>query len=86
MGARGDGAGDPRALSSRTAARRTDLRGRGAPERSIPDAVLQIAERVVSEGDERGGEVGGDLGPEDARRCSRPGCDCVDLDRAGRGR
>jgi glycosyltransferase involved in cell wall biosynthesis/predicted metal-dependent phosphoesterase TrpH len=31
------------------------------------DAVLKIAERVMSEGDVRRGESGGDLGPEDAR-------------------
>jgi glycosyltransferase involved in cell wall biosynthesis/predicted metal-dependent phosphoesterase TrpH len=32
-----------------------------------PDAILKIAERVMSEGDLRRGETGGDLGPEDAR-------------------
>jgi glycosyltransferase involved in cell wall biosynthesis/predicted metal-dependent phosphoesterase TrpH len=32
-----------------------------------PDAILKIAERVMSEGDARRGEVAGDLGPEDAR-------------------
>jgi glycosyltransferase involved in cell wall biosynthesis/predicted metal-dependent phosphoesterase TrpH len=32
-----------------------------------PDAILKIAERVMSEGDVRRGESGGDLGPEDAR-------------------
>jgi glycosyltransferase involved in cell wall biosynthesis/predicted metal-dependent phosphoesterase TrpH len=32
-----------------------------------PDAMLKIAERVMSEGDARRGEVAGDLGPEDAR-------------------
>ena len=32
-----------------------------------PDAILKIAERVMSEGDLRRGEDGGDLGPEDAR-------------------
>ncbi|MDX6606718.1 MAG: hypothetical protein QOD14_1258 [Solirubrobacterales bacterium] len=31
------------------------------------DAALKIAERVMSEGDVRRGETGGDLGPEDAR-------------------
>ncbi len=31
------------------------------------DAVLKIAERVMTEGDKRRGETGGDLGPEDAR-------------------
>jgi glycosyltransferase involved in cell wall biosynthesis/predicted metal-dependent phosphoesterase TrpH len=32
-----------------------------------PDAILEIAERVMSEGDVRRGEAAGDLGPEDAR-------------------
>jgi glycosyltransferase involved in cell wall biosynthesis/predicted metal-dependent phosphoesterase TrpH len=32
-----------------------------------PDSILKIAERVMSEGDARRGEVAGDLGPEDAR-------------------
>jgi glycosyltransferase involved in cell wall biosynthesis/predicted metal-dependent phosphoesterase TrpH len=32
-----------------------------------PDAILKIAERVMSEGDARRGDVGGDLGPQDAR-------------------
>jgi glycosyltransferase involved in cell wall biosynthesis/predicted metal-dependent phosphoesterase TrpH len=32
-----------------------------------PDAVLRIAERVMSEGDVRRGDMGGDLGPQDAR-------------------
>jgi glycosyltransferase involved in cell wall biosynthesis/predicted metal-dependent phosphoesterase TrpH len=32
-----------------------------------PDAILKIAERVMSEGDARRGETAGDLGPEDAR-------------------
>ena len=32
-----------------------------------PDAILKIAERVMSEGDARRGEAAGDLGPEDAR-------------------
>ncbi len=32
-----------------------------------PDAILKIAERVMSEGDLRRGESAGDLGPEDAR-------------------
>jgi glycosyltransferase involved in cell wall biosynthesis/predicted metal-dependent phosphoesterase TrpH len=32
-----------------------------------PDAMLKIAERVMSEGDARRGEAAGDLGPEDAR-------------------
>jgi glycosyltransferase involved in cell wall biosynthesis/predicted metal-dependent phosphoesterase TrpH len=32
-----------------------------------PDAILKIAQRVMSEGDVRSGESAGDLGPEDAR-------------------
>src|SRR5262245_43043864 len=32
-----------------------------------PDSILEIAERVMSEGNVRRGEEGGDLGPEDAR-------------------
>ena len=32
-----------------------------------PDAVLEIVERVMREGDARHGEVAGDLGPDDAR-------------------
>jgi glycosyltransferase involved in cell wall biosynthesis/predicted metal-dependent phosphoesterase TrpH len=32
-----------------------------------PDAILKIAERVMSEGEARRGDVGGDLGPQDAR-------------------
>jgi glycosyltransferase involved in cell wall biosynthesis/predicted metal-dependent phosphoesterase TrpH len=32
-----------------------------------PDAILRIAERVMSEGERRRGETGSDLGPEDAR-------------------
>jgi glycosyltransferase involved in cell wall biosynthesis/predicted metal-dependent phosphoesterase TrpH len=37
---------------------------RAAPD---PDRILEIAERVMSEGAARRGEAGGDLGPEDAR-------------------
>jgi glycosyltransferase involved in cell wall biosynthesis/predicted metal-dependent phosphoesterase TrpH len=32
-----------------------------------PDSILKIAERVMSEGDARRGDVGGDLGPDHAR-------------------
>ncbi len=39
----------------------------GEPEEMRADAVLKIAERVMTEGDNRRGETGGDLGPEDAR-------------------
>jgi glycosyltransferase involved in cell wall biosynthesis/predicted metal-dependent phosphoesterase TrpH len=42
-----------------------DKEGRGGAVRA--DAILKIAERVMSEGDTRRGEVTADLGPEDAR-------------------
>ena len=38
-----------------------------SPGRPDPGAVLKIVERVMCEGDVRRGEVGADLGPEDAR-------------------
>ena len=41
------------------------------PERPDPGAVLRIVERVMCEGDVRRGEVGADLGPEDARALLR---------------
>ncbi len=40
---------------------------RDTEEEMRPDAVLKIAERVMSEGNLRRGEAVGDLGPEDAR-------------------
>ena len=45
-----------------------------------PDAVLKMAERVVSEGNVRSGEGGADLGPEDARALLKAWLDRVDLD------
>jgi glycosyltransferase involved in cell wall biosynthesis/predicted metal-dependent phosphoesterase TrpH len=51
----------------------------GAPP--DPAAVLQIAERVMAEGDARSGpDGGGDLGPDDARALLRAWLDAVDLD------
>src|SRR6202020_562796 len=41
------------------------------PERPDPGAVLRIVKRVMCEGDVRRGEVGADLGPEDARALLR---------------
>ena len=48
-----------------------------APERARrpdPAAVLKIAQRVIGEGAAREGKVAADIGPDDAARCSRPGC------------
>jgi glycosyltransferase involved in cell wall biosynthesis/predicted metal-dependent phosphoesterase TrpH len=45
-----------------------------------PAAVLRMAERVMSEGDARGGENGADLGPADARALLRAWLDAVELD------
>jgi glycosyltransferase involved in cell wall biosynthesis/predicted metal-dependent phosphoesterase TrpH len=45
----------------------TESNGSGEIREPDPDAILKIAERVMSEGDVRRGEAGGDLGPEDAR-------------------
>jgi glycosyltransferase involved in cell wall biosynthesis/predicted metal-dependent phosphoesterase TrpH len=44
-----------------------------------PDAILKIAERVMSEGDLRRGESAGDLGPEDARALLNAFVDAVGL-------
>jgi glycosyltransferase involved in cell wall biosynthesis/predicted metal-dependent phosphoesterase TrpH len=44
-----------------------DSNGDGRLAGPDPDAILKIAERVMSEGEVRRGEVVGDLGPEDAR-------------------
>jgi glycosyltransferase involved in cell wall biosynthesis/predicted metal-dependent phosphoesterase TrpH len=44
-----------------------DSNNNGHPAAPNPDSILKIAERVMSEGDARRGEVGGDLGPDDAR-------------------
>src|ERR671919_1594263 len=44
-----------------------------------PDAVLELAERVVSDGGERGGAVGGRLGPDEARALLRAWLESMDL-------
>jgi len=56
--------------------------GRGDDGGPAPDpmAVLRMVERVVSEGDRRGGTAGGDLGPEDARALLRAWLRSVELD------
>ena len=59
VGARGDGAGDPRPRP-----RRTGPAGEGAPD---PAAVLKMAQRVIGEGAAREGKVAADIGPDDAR-------------------
>src|SRR5450755_3130443 len=53
--------------------------GTGA-ERPDPLAVLKIVERVMSEGNVRHGEIGADLGPEDARALLRAWLQSMDLD------
>ena len=45
-----------------------------------PDAVLRMAERVVSEGSVRRGDGGADLGPDDVRALLRAWLERVDLD------
>ncbi len=45
-----------------------------------PRVVLNIIERVVSEGDVRAGAIGADLGPEDARALLRAWMAAVELD------
>src|SRR5829696_888643 len=45
-----------------------------------PDAVLEIAERVMREGDARHGEVAGDLGPDDGRVLLAAFVDAVGLE------
>ena len=49
-----------------------------------PDAVLKMAERVMSEGNVRHGAVAGDLGPEDARALLDAFVDAVGLEMRGR--
>jgi glycosyltransferase involved in cell wall biosynthesis/predicted metal-dependent phosphoesterase TrpH len=49
-----------------------------------PDAVLKMAERVMSEGNVRSGAVAGDLGPEDARALLDAFVDSVGLKVRGR--
>ena len=65
---RGDGAGDPQLRRRR--------RARAPPD---PSAVLAIVERVMREGDARHGQVGSDLGPEDARALLRAWLAAMDL-------
>ncbi len=45
-----------------------------------PDAILEIAERVMSEGNVRRGEEGGEIGPEDARALLIAFTDAVGLE------
>jgi len=49
-----------------------------------PEAVLKIAERVMSEGHVRSGAGGGDLGPEDARAVLDAFTDSIGLELGGR--
>ncbi len=55
--------------------------GRGGPAAAPdPTAVMRMVERVMTEGDARGGALGADLGPEDARALLRGWLAAVDLD------
>ena len=54
-------------------------RRRAGPGRPNPAAVLKIVERVIREGDVRSGQVGTDLGPEDARALLRSWLESMDL-------
>ncbi|HEY3725889.1 MAG TPA: glycosyltransferase [Solirubrobacteraceae bacterium] len=49
------------------------------PERPTPEAVFKIVERVMREGDVRHGQVGADLGAEDARALLRAWLAAMDL-------
>jgi glycosyltransferase involved in cell wall biosynthesis/predicted metal-dependent phosphoesterase TrpH len=58
---------------------RGDVTGPGA--RPNPQAVLTMVQRIMSEGEARGGgAVGGDLGPDDARALLRAWLAAVELD------
>ena len=59
-------------------------RSRGSLREPDPDAVLKMAERVMSEGNVRKGAVAGDLGPEDARALLDAFVDSVGLEMRGR--
>jgi glycosyltransferase involved in cell wall biosynthesis/predicted metal-dependent phosphoesterase TrpH len=54
--------------------------GSGELKEPAPDAILKIAERVMSEGNLRKGESAGDLGPEDARALLNAFVDSVGLE------
>jgi glycosyltransferase involved in cell wall biosynthesis/predicted metal-dependent phosphoesterase TrpH len=58
--------------------------GHGELREPDPDAVLKMAERVMSEGNVRKGAVAGDLGPEDARALLDAFVDAVGLRMRGR--
>ena len=49
-----------------------------------PETVLRMAERIVHEGGERHGSVGGDLRPDDARALLRAWLDALGLEAGGR--
>jgi glycosyltransferase involved in cell wall biosynthesis/predicted metal-dependent phosphoesterase TrpH len=49
------------------------------PEAVDPRAILELAERIMVEGDARHGSVGGALGPEDGRRLLRAWIASMDL-------
>lgn len=56
--------------------------GRGVPQTAAPNAaaVLRMVERVMSEGDVRGGAIGADLGPADARALLSAWLAAIELD------
>ena len=56
------------------------VNGNGATREPSPDAILEIAERVMSEGDVRRGEEGGEIGPEEARALLHAFTDAVGLE------
>lgn len=53
---------------------------RGEAGRPDPERVLRIVERVMREGEVRGGAAGADLGPDDARALLRAWLGSVDLE------
>ena len=55
--------------------------GGGAPD---PAAVLKIAQRVIGEGAAREGKVAADIGPDDARACSRRWLASIGMEERGR--
>ncbi len=57
----------------------------GAGEPPDPDAVLRMAERVVTEGGARQGDAAGDLGADDARALLRAWLGAVGIDAQGPG-